>query len=255
MPTRHNNHNHDHHHNHLHARATPTRSNLGPLTTTFTPPAHCTRPVVGCTTCSSAWAAQSCFSYNPTSKGAMDDTACWPKATSYPRAPPLAGLGFYSPGLLCPTGYTSACSAASRAPGDDLRTVIDNNGPVSNSFQFPLIAGETAVGCCPTGFTCTPYTQYGWQTCHAVISSTRLDAFACDGGTSRDMSSFSLPFQVGAKTNAVTVSTVDIWAPLIQLNWQKTDRSTSGTASSTETSAASANSDAPFSLASKAATG
>lgn len=50
---------------------------------------------------------------------------------------PFRGWGFYSPGLVCPHGYTSACTATAGG---------DAQWPV----QFEMLEGETAVGCCPT---------------------------------------------------------------------------------------------------------
>ncbi|ORX96287.1 hypothetical protein BCR34DRAFT_184373 [Clohesyomyces aquaticus] len=246
MPTRHN---HHHHHHHL-ARATSTRSNLGPLTTTFTPPPHCSGAVITCPTCSSASQGQTCFGSNPSSKGGVDDTACWPRATQYPPTPPLVGLGFYSPGLICPTGYASACSAVSRGPRDDPGTTILSSGPIGGTLQFPLVAGETAVGCCPIGFTCAAHTANGKQTCHSMAGSTRVHLMTCDSGTMNEIPSLTLPYPVKvAAANTVTVSTIDIYAPLIQINWQRTDRYT--TASATTTASPITSSD-PFILESAA---
>ena len=107
--------------------------NLGPLTTTFTPAPTCTIPVIACSTCSYGWAAQTCFS-----GGVEDYTSCWPGTSSGVPAPtpPLQGWGFYSPGLLCPQGFASACGAVQTAAG-------------TWTPQWPLQTGETAVGCCP----------------------------------------------------------------------------------------------------------
>lgn len=71
--------------------------------------------------------------------GLLDNQACWPGTTAgaaYPDTP-FSGWGFYSPGLACPAGHSSACTATASREAD---------WPV----QFALEAGETAVGCCPT---------------------------------------------------------------------------------------------------------
>ncbi|KAF2262040.1 hypothetical protein CC78DRAFT_325977 [Lojkania enalia] len=212
---------------------TPTspRPNLGPLTTTFTPPTYCTRPNLACSTCKSAWRAQSC-AQDSSGPRPEDDTGCWPRATSYPNEPPLVGLGFYSPGVVCPTGYTSACTAAFEA--SDQSMTIPTPAPFDGRFQFPLVAGETAVGCCPTGYTCASYTENGRQTCHAVATSTRFDAMLCTGTSTSTLNGFFIPFT----TDAVTVSSMDLWAPLIQINWQASDlpgfKSTSSSSRSTQ---------------------
>lgn len=110
---------------------------LGPLTTTWTMPQSCSIFMPGCSTCDNAYNGQSC---NPTSGGqVMDNTACWPPASSGVASPtwPFVGWGFYSPGLACPAGYTSACTA-----------VYGQRPPWST--QFSLVPSETAIGCCPT---------------------------------------------------------------------------------------------------------
>ena len=107
------------------------RRNLGPLTNTFTPPSSCTINVIASDT-GSAWQGQEC-----TDDTVFDAATCWPTATVPAPIPPFEGWGFYSPGLVCPDGYTSACTASF-------------NPSQSPSFQFALSSSETAVGCCPT---------------------------------------------------------------------------------------------------------
>jgi hypothetical protein len=111
------------------------RTNLGPLTTTFSAPAACSTPVGLGDNDTLVWAAQTCG----ITGGPSDTTACWPKATNGAPSPkpPFLGWGFYSPGRICPAGYTSACSA----------TALENYGW---DVQYALRGGETAVGCCPT---------------------------------------------------------------------------------------------------------
>ena len=140
---------------------------LGPLTTTFSRPSSCTTLfgwnhgadlgmlVAG----TSASQAQSCVSSIATTAVPIvlgDDVACWPPATVAPPAPTgtgssvmyrsLNGWGFYSPGLVCPIGYTTACTQ-----------ILFNDGSESTftqgvgfAFQFTPLIGETAVGCCPS---------------------------------------------------------------------------------------------------------
>ncbi|KAB8254205.1 hypothetical protein BDV32DRAFT_132787 [Aspergillus pseudonomiae] len=117
---------------------TSLRTNLGPLTTTFTYPESCTVAVGACLTCTQGWQAQTCSNNAFNHQGVQDDVECWP-----PRANPslttgvaLNGWGFYSPGIHCPAGMVTACSA----------TGGSNDG---FKFQYSLNDGETAVGCCP----------------------------------------------------------------------------------------------------------
>ena len=120
-------------------------TNLGPLTTTFTPPPACTVAVgagrgalfglIGGGDKDVAYLGQGC------SQGkAFDATSCWPQTSqgAKEQPAPLHGWGFYSPGLDCPVGYATACSATGGSGGG-------SGWPV----QFKLRDGETAVGCCP----------------------------------------------------------------------------------------------------------
>ena len=124
----------------------PSRSALlGPLTTVFTPPPACTVAVMNCNTCNIGWLAQTCYSSNSAQQNASGEPSCWPSQTST-RHGTLAGYGFYSPGLVCPSGYTTACAAAGTA-----KTAVPGlAGGTVFPFQYSLFPGETAVGCCPT---------------------------------------------------------------------------------------------------------
>jgi hypothetical protein len=118
-----------------------SRTILGPLTTTFTPAPSCSIGARACPTCNYAWEAQSCYSTisdNNVVYGISDATQCWPPTSAgLPSpTPPLWGWGFYSPGIICPTGYTSACSATA-------------GNAMTWTPEWSLAAGETAVGCCP----------------------------------------------------------------------------------------------------------
>lgn len=132
----------------------PTRSVIGPLTTTFTRPSSCSSLFSGFSTLTGsfeAYQAQSCidpvsieYGYEEyTNIGAAPygiDAHCWP---SGPGNTP--GGGPYSPGLFCPDGYTTACSAALSEGGSQPSFAEGSSFP----FQFSLLPGETAAGCCP----------------------------------------------------------------------------------------------------------
>lgn len=114
---------------------------LGPLTTTFTPRPACTQVATSCDTCLEAWQAQTCSGIGNSLAFLQDDASCWPPLSGEAAASqftlPLLGYGFYSPGLICPSGYTSACSATAGGASDW-------------HVEYSMVAGETAVGCCPT---------------------------------------------------------------------------------------------------------
>ncbi|KAK0732005.1 hypothetical protein B0H67DRAFT_474827 [Lasiosphaeris hirsuta] len=187
-------------------------TNLGPLTTTFTPPAACTVAVgavdggllglLGGAVPSIAFLGQSC------SRGkGVDATTCWPPTSSGAQArsaPPLNGWGFYSPGVHCPAGYATACSATGGSGGG-------SGWPV----QFRLLDGETAVGCCPSGYGCG---NINGQTCTMIATSTTVPTVTCDGTKSGDFA-----FQTVPDAEA-SITAFSLFAPMIQINWQSSDR-------------------------------
>ena len=142
----------------------PTRADLlGPLTTTFTPPQECSYfAILGWDdTIYLSGLDQGCYSQTP-----IDTTTCWPSIHSSAWAtisPSLTqaleapysfnGLGFYSPGVHCPSGYVSACSGAVSSNG---QSPFATEGDYF-SFQYPLEADETGVGCCPLCVDSTTY--------------------------------------------------------------------------------------------------
>src|SRR4051812_18301289 len=89
------------------------RTLLGPLTTIWTPPDSCSFVIASCRTCTLGWVGQTCDT-GINGGNVADNTECWP-----PRSNPqttrtngaLYGWGFYSPGLVCPSGYATACKA------------------------------------------------------------------------------------------------------------------------------------------------
>lgn len=121
------------------AAVSRTNDNFGPLTTAWSKPASCRGDVVFLHYAACTLAGNCTASYGATCSNIVNDifwpddnTECWP-----PRSTPFTQRGFYSPGLECPGGYYSACSATFGG---------SRNGW---NYGFPLTSGETAVGCCP----------------------------------------------------------------------------------------------------------
>ncbi|KAL2186702.1 hypothetical protein L209DRAFT_686761 [Thermothelomyces heterothallicus CBS 203.75] len=198
--------------------------NLGPLTTTFTPPAACTVAVgerrnrladffgIGGDK-DVAFLGQGCSGGKP-----YDATSCWP-ATSKgveEKEAPLSGWGFYSPGLHCPVGYATACSATGGAGGG-------SDWPV----QFKLRDGETAVGCCPSGYGCA---NINGQTCTSIATSTAVPIVTCKGSTTGDVETQTVP------DDKASITAFSLLAPMIQINWQSSDRPASATSTSARSS-------------------
>ena len=169
--------------------ASGTASLIGPLTTTFTAPQSCT--VVG----PGGFQAQACSASN-----FIDASACWPPAAGGVATPeqPFGGWGYYSPGLVCPAGYATACSN-SVVGGLSVAPTGSLTGAAQFQFQFPpSIPGERAVGCCPTGFSCS-VNDGTWQTCFLEASSTSFLTGSCSGNVLAGLNYATLG---GGKCNA-----------------------------------------------------
>ncbi|KAK4096996.1 hypothetical protein N658DRAFT_562101 [Parathielavia hyrcaniae] len=208
---------------------------LGPLTTTFTPPAECTVAVgvggakggllaglLGGGQNDAAWLGQAC-----TGGKAVDDISCWPETSkgAESKTGPFHGWGFYSPGLHCPVGYATACSATGGSGGQ-------SGWPV----QFKLGHGETAVGCCPSGYGCA---NINGQTCTMVATSTVMSTVTCDGNKRA-----ALAFQTIPDPKA-SITAFSLFAPMIQINWQSSDRPSLTSSDSTSIGSSSQSSSAP----------
>ncbi|KAB5549501.1 hypothetical protein GE09DRAFT_1174419 [Coniochaeta sp. 2T2.1] len=182
---------------------------LGPLTTVFTPPPACTVAVGqvdggllglgllgGGPAGNFAFLGQTCNTGQP-----ADATTCWPATSSgAPPAPsPLRGWGVYSPGIECPAGYATACSATA-------------GGTSGWPLQFQLTAGETAVGCCPSGYGCA---NFGGQTCTMIATSTVIPTVTCDGNKVGALAFNTVP--------DASVTAFSLYAPMIQINFQSSD--------------------------------
>ncbi|EPE09148.1 p63 related protein [Ophiostoma piceae UAMH 11346] len=205
-------------------RATPTWDhNLGPLTTTATLPESCTANYEGYY--NTIYRGQTCTSEKTERSRFQDDPSCWPDRSGYavvePTNPPLLGWGFYSPGLICPTGFVTACE--------------QTGGGGSNNyfFQFPPASSETAYGCCPSGFVCSMNNDYLGQTCVSIATSTALKRYSCSFGELQPPGTLDVPFvtKVVATTGpsndhtSKTYSMVTVFAPMIQIVRQKGDES------------------------------
>ncbi|KAH6630031.1 hypothetical protein B0J18DRAFT_474650 [Chaetomium sp. MPI-SDFR-AT-0129] len=202
---------------------------LGPLTTTWTMPDSCTVHVLNCPTCDGGFRGQQCVSTD--GRGApQDHTTCWPPTTSLAGTPryPFVGWGFYSPGLACPAGYTTACTA-------------QYGGRSGWDIEFTLIPGETAIGCCPEGFECA---NRNGNTCIASRTPLTVTTALCSGTNLVSVSPVTVPLLVdvtatttdssdGALATGTTVyvGEVSLLAPMYQLNFQQSDLESASSAS------------------------
>ncbi|KAI1484186.1 hypothetical protein F4774DRAFT_416169 [Daldinia eschscholtzii] len=189
------------------ALATGTSRLLGPLTTTWTQPPACSIAVGACSTCYSGWQAQTCGG-NDTVR---DAPSCWPPRTLGAMTPPqpLFAWGIYSPGLVCPQGYATACSYNGAKKTGDF------------NFYFSPQESETVVGCCPSGYGCSRHAA--GQTCITTLTSTTVPTVTCESGTSAHFEYVSIPYAVADVSTMKIISTFTVLAPLFQLNYQASD--------------------------------
>lgn len=219
---------------------------IGPLTTMWSMPATCTVNFQVCSTCSNAFQGQRCVT-DVDARGSplQDNFRCWPPAAPgvEPPAHPLVGWGFYSPGLLCPTGYTAACSAT-------------QGGTSDWDMQFSLRPKETAVGCCPEyvcscsgiqskglfdvlmrlfcrGFGCT---NSNGNKCVAIATTTiEAPTAQCLGTDMINSVLATLTADVVTITGRSGTAllrkdrTMSLWAPMFQLVHQSSDVETTPT--------------------------
>ncbi|KAI1112044.1 hypothetical protein F5Y14DRAFT_423469 [Nemania sp. NC0429] len=190
------------------------RTNLGPLTTaTWT--YSCTEVIQRCSDCDNGWAAQTCIHGTVT-----DNQACWPpRATNLPATTgALLGWGVYSPGIVCPGGYTSTVGAT-------------YGGSSNFAFEYPLAAGETAIGCCPEGGFAPIIDKNGDQTCVQFKPTTSFLVGSCDNNGP----SYTT-FAVGGTLKSKQYNSFSVSAPFLQLVYQSSDSKTTTKTTTTKRS-------------------
>ncbi|KAH8682694.1 hypothetical protein BX600DRAFT_506262 [Xylariales sp. PMI_506] len=191
-----------------------TGTNLGPLTTAYKFPSSCRYVFSETSLPYNYYWAQSC-----TNGGIIDDPTCWPSTASNVESTTgaLNGWGYYSPGLVCPSGWLTACSATATA---------DAQISGDFSFQFSLSAQETALGCCPSGYICT-FDLVTHQSCVQSVTTTSTFTAAACVFTANSIATF-----------IATAIPSQIWAPMIELVYKSTDLSLNVTATGTATTSA-----------------
>ncbi|KAL5085169.1 hypothetical protein Trisim1_010846 [Trichoderma cf. simile WF8] len=162
---------------------TNVRSNLGPLTTTFTPPADCTnlqffaegavgQNIAGGDYCTPP---PSFLGANGGDISTSVIKSCFPEGyasfyNTFPRSPVWwEHIGVYSPASICPSGYSVACAQA-RGKGES--NPFEDRGGFADSVIWDLLRnGETASGCCPIGYVCDQVTP---TICTSALSRSIL---------------------------------------------------------------------------------
>ncbi|ORY58114.1 uncharacterized protein BCR38DRAFT_353317, partial [Pseudomassariella vexata] len=124
------------------AATTSSQRGAAPLTTVFTTPDFCA-PLY----------------WQDTVTPALSSSICMPPNFQQYW---VYKWGFYSPGI-CPTGYTEGCAFPSSL------AISDNGTPF---YGGPIVTGETARICCPTGYTCLTGTAYSYSKCISTESWT-----------------------------------------------------------------------------------
>ncbi|KAM7205776.1 hypothetical protein V8F20_003009, partial [Naviculisporaceae sp. PSN 640] len=227
---------------------------LGPLTTTWYQPSTCTYLLQPRPTLTEFFRGQECFLPPPNQETPIptgipvDITSCWPPVTRNAPQPthPFYGWGIYSPGIVCPAGHVTACTAVYGNRRDR------SGGWSTAGMQFDIEVGETAIGCCPESYTCGEFAGIG--TCTMIVPSTAtgtervfVPTGRCEGGelVSTGIATFPdvLDYGVlvdatkvrgGATLAGVTLSStsftrqVTLYAPMFQLYYKEADLALSG---------------------------
>lgn len=115
------------------------RTVIGPLTTTFTPPAECSTLQIE--SGQAVW-GQRC-TRSAGENLLVDRTECFPSGL-FPTSE--AFISFYSPGFDCPHGFTQACTVSREYVASPSFSSTDQ---AKYSLWKALELGETAIGCCP----------------------------------------------------------------------------------------------------------
>lgn len=142
---------------------TSTRTILGPLTTTFTPPARCST-LHWFALEQGGWGQTYACQSDATSSSDYPrlDEGCFPPnfasrvnaiyAAPFTYVPPdidtaTFTYAFFSPAIACPSGFTQGGSVV-RKDGETPPPSVEASAGRRNMW-FLLTAGETAYGCCP----------------------------------------------------------------------------------------------------------
>ncbi|RGP73124.1 hypothetical protein FLONG3_6440 [Fusarium longipes] len=159
-------------------------TNLGPLTTTYEPPASCTTA----TTDHIYFANVSDFNrgYGVATCGAEKMSDCYPSGSAFDKVNShnhksggMGTLDYFSPGVVCPKGWTTAGTFAQ----DDKKTKagIFTTDDATPDYQLPpedvwrgiLEPGETVAYCCPSGW-------HGgvWKGCFSSIEPFKSGSYS-----------------------------------------------------------------------------
>ncbi|KAI0154754.1 hypothetical protein GGR57DRAFT_95525 [Xylariaceae sp. FL1272] len=206
--------------------------NLGPLTTTWAAAdPNCTLPIVGermdtyhdanlgtlggrCTLfsgptyCPAYVTSDATTTY--TTRYCTTDLSYWYAGNNacWPTAPAITSHGYYSPGLICPSGWTD---------------VYRETAGSYSSFRpyYALSENETAMGCCPSSYTATDWSDSQW--CFKTYTEASLSALYCFNTMTQSIS--TLPWTWSSAQYTTTYDVLVLSAPLLQLNYRASDLS------------------------------
>jgi len=124
-----------------------TRSSAGPLTTVFTPPAHCSE-VMALLDASGNLKLHAYMPREQWGDSYTSSNTCLPPGTPYRQT-----YGYFFPGVVCPASWTSAMTAVSSRlyhPGwsQHTATAASDTAAMAAAVQS-LLPGETEIWCCP----------------------------------------------------------------------------------------------------------
>ncbi|KAM0227442.1 hypothetical protein ACHAP5_012178 [Fusarium lateritium] len=209
-------------------------SNLGPLTTTYSPPPSCTTVTTDRIYYANATSLQ--WQFGGPICGPQPIGECFPSGSvvdkrKSDRAKYGGGQGsfhYFSPGVVCPKGWTTAgtlahgdkssaqksgvfTEAAFRYPGDSVERYVLSPDEIWLNILEP---SETLAYCCPSGWTAGM-----WQSCYSSITPF-------NSATYKDVCYRFLPDSALATAHTIDGTSVsDVMATILSVtDWTQTTR-------------------------------
>ncbi|KAK6859645.1 hypothetical protein PG995_003281 [Apiospora arundinis] len=206
-----------------------TRANYGPLTTTFTADPSCATAaadqllIVQGNDINKVVGPPKCITRN------KDFASCYPSGSKVNSmvSESLWGLGYFSPGVACPSGWSTAgvmaratgtkgekldgWNGTGSLSGDDVWIKDDNEWlhgvPMLEMYRQMMTPEETMAVCCPSGYQAANNARNCMSSITPLTALKDWDGKICNGGTYVQASSYA--------TATIVISgsvTTEVWS-------------------------------------------